>query len=158
MGGSGQAYQVCPFIGISHPYSANELAKIFMEQIYRLHGLPEDIISNRDLVFISKLWQELFAMLGVWLNTSTAYYPQRDGQTEVVNRCVETYLRCLYSDSQKDWMHYLGAVEQWYNTTFHSSIQYTLYEALYGRSTSSLALVLCCWRFNHGLGGQKPTR
>lgn len=99
------------FIGISHPYSTNEPAKIFMEQIYRLHGLPEDIISNRDLVFISKLWQELFAMLGVWLNTSTAYYPQRDGQTEVVNRCVETYLRCLYSDSQKDWMHYLGAVE-----------------------------------------------
>lgn len=120
------------FIGLSHPYSANELSKVFMEQIYKLHGLPEDIISDRDPIFTSKLWQELFGILGVSLNTSTAYHPHTDGQTEVVNRCVETYLRCFCSDSQKDWMHYLEAAEWWYNTTFHLSIQCTPYEALYG--------------------------
>ncbi|XP_060178356.1 uncharacterized protein LOC132608338 [Lycium barbarum] len=121
------------FVGLSHPYSASEIAKLFMENIYKLHGMPEDIISDRDPVFTSKLWQELFSILGVTLNTSTAYHPQTDGQTEVINRCLETYLRCFCSESQKDWYSYLATAEWWYNTTFHNSIQTTPYEALYGQ-------------------------
>lgn len=121
------------FIGVAHPYSANDIAMLFMEHVFKLHGMPEDIVSDRDLIFTSKLWRELFSMSGVALSTSTAYHPQSDGQTEVVNRCLETYLRCFCSDSQKDWYSYLAAAEWWYNTTFHSSIQTTPYEALYGQ-------------------------
>lgn len=68
-------------------------------------------------------------MIGVTLIT---YHPQIDGQTEVVSRCLETYLKCFYLDSQSDLHLYLAIVEWWYNTTFHSSIQTTPYEDLYG--------------------------
>lgn len=95
------------FIGVSHPYSVGDIAKLFMENVFKLHGMPEDIVNDRDPIFTSKLWQELFSMHGVTLSTSTAYHPQSDGQTEVVNRCLETYLRCFCSDSQKDWFSYL---------------------------------------------------
>lgn len=64
----------------SHPYSANDVAKWFTEQMYKLHGMPEDIISDRDSIFTSKIWQELFFMHGVILSTSIAYHPQKDGQ------------------------------------------------------------------------------
>ncbi|XP_070041479.1 transposon Tf2-1 polyprotein [Nicotiana tomentosiformis] len=121
------------FIGVAHSYTATDIAKLFMEHVFRLHGMPEDIVSDRDLVFTSRLWQELFSMSGVTLSISTAYHPQSDGQTEVVSRCLETYLRCFCSDSQKDWSYYLATTEWWYNTIFHSSIQTTPYEALYGQ-------------------------
>ncbi|XP_019257786.1 PREDICTED: uncharacterized protein LOC109236005 [Nicotiana attenuata] len=121
------------FLGLSHPYTASSLAQVFFDQIYKLHGVPEDIISDRDPIFTSKIWQELFAMFGVTLNASTAYHPQMDGQTEVVNRCLETYLKCFCSDSQSDWFQYLAAAELWYNTAFHSAIQCSPYEALYGQ-------------------------
>lgn len=121
------------FITLSHPYSAFDIAKYFMENIFKLHGMLEDIVSDRDPVFTSKLWQELFFMHGVTLSTSTAYHPQPDGQTEVLNRCLKTNLRCFCSDSPAYWANYLVFAEWWYSTTFHSSINTTPYEALYGQ-------------------------
>lgn len=64
-----------PFVALSHPYTASELAKLFMEYIYKLHGMPSDIVSDRDPIFTSKLRQELFSVQGVTLSTSTAYHP-----------------------------------------------------------------------------------
>lgn len=67
------------------------------------------------------------------MNKSTAYHPQSDGQTEVVNRCLETYLRCMCSEQPSSWSKWLSLAEWWYNTNFHSSIQTTPYEVVYGQ-------------------------
>lgn len=77
------------FVALSHPFSAKIIAEKFVEYIIKLHGMPKSIVSDRDPVFVSKFWQEFFTMSGTKLKLSSAYHPQSDGQTEVVNRCVE---------------------------------------------------------------------
>jgi transposase InsO family protein len=77
---------------ISHPYSAHLIALAFLNSVYKLHGLPTAIVSNRDPVFTSNFWQNLFKLAGVQLRLSSAYHPQSDGQTERVNQCLETFL------------------------------------------------------------------
>ena len=83
------------FMSLSHPYSAPTVAKIFMDNVYKLHGLPASVVSDRDPVFLSKFWKELFTIQRVNLLYSSAYHTQTDGQTEIVNKCVENYLRCM---------------------------------------------------------------
>jgi transposase InsO family protein len=73
------------FIGLKHPFTALSVAKQFMLHIYKLHGLPSAIVSDRDRIFTSQLWRELFKLAGVELRMSSAYHPQSDGQTERVN-------------------------------------------------------------------------
>ena len=67
-----------------------------------------------------------------------AYHPQIDGQTEVVNRCLENYLHCLAGDKPTKWIQWLSLAEWWYNTTFHISTGVTPYEALYGQKPPNL--------------------
>ncbi|KAF7126621.1 hypothetical protein RHSIM_Rhsim11G0093400 [Rhododendron simsii] len=111
-----------------------EFAQAFLDNVFKLHGMPRSIVSDRDTIFTSSFWQELFRLQGTSLNLSTSYHPQSDGQTEVVNRCLENYLRCLTGDRPKVWVHWLPLAEWWYNTTFHISTGITPYEALYGQS------------------------
>lgn len=63
------------FMALTHPYNAESVAELFMEGVYRLHGLPRCIVSDRDRVFTSKFWQALFRNMQVKLNLSTAYHP-----------------------------------------------------------------------------------
>lgn len=78
-------------------------------------------------------WLELFKRLGTKLHSPTAYHPQIDGQTEVLNRCLEGYLRCMSSECAGEWVLWLPLEEWCYNTTHHSAIKTTPYEALYGQ-------------------------
>jgi transposase InsO family protein len=120
------------FIALKHPYTAASVAQLFLDQIYRLHGMPTALVSNRDKIFTSRLWQELFRLAQVQLKMSTAYHPQTDGQTEQVNQCLETFLRCFVSACPAKWKSWLVLAEFWYNSSFHSAIGRSPFEALFG--------------------------
>ncbi|GKD31487.1 retrotransposable element Tf2 [Tanacetum coccineum] len=96
------------FMALSHPYTVSQVAQLFLDNIYKLHGLPENIVSDRDKIFVSSFWKELFKLLQVQLNMSTAYHPQSDSQTKVVNRCLECYLRSVYGKSLLVYIPYIG--------------------------------------------------
>nr|GEW31603.1 putative mitochondrial protein [Tanacetum cinerariifolium] len=101
------------FIPLRHPYTAVTVAAAFLREVIRLLGLPKLIITDRDKVFLSNFWRELFKHQGTNLKRSTAYHPQTDGQTEVFNRSLEAYLRCFTLDSPKQWENWLSWVEYW---------------------------------------------
>jgi transposase InsO family protein len=83
------------FLALSHPYTATTMAQLFMDIVFKLHGPPVAIITDRDRIFTSQLWQQVFKSLKVALHYSTTYHPQSDGQIERVNQCLENYLRCM---------------------------------------------------------------
>lgn len=130
------------FLALSHPYTVEQVAEMFMENIYKLHGLPQDIVSDRDRVFVSQFWKGVFKAMGVKLSMSTAYHPHSDGQTERLNRCLETYLRCMTFQRPKQWVKWLHLAEFWYNSNHHSSLQLTPFQALYGYQPPMLSGVM----------------
>jgi hypothetical protein len=85
--------KVAHFIPIKSTCKAIDIANIFMKEIFRLHSIPKEIISDRDVIFTSNFWKSLFVGFGTKLLFSTAYHPQIDGQTERVNQVLEDMLR-----------------------------------------------------------------
>lgn len=98
----------CYFIALKHPYMAESLAETYLNQIYKLHGFPETLVSDRDVVFQIAFWKSLFKLVGIELQMSTAHYPQTDGQSERVNKFLKTYLRCMsFLKPKNGWSGYL---------------------------------------------------
>lgn len=120
------------FVPLAHPFTAKSVATIFCKEIVRLHGFPRSIISDRDVVFLSNFWQELFRLCQTKLKMSTSYHPQTDGQTEVVSRCLEAYLRCFANEQPTKWAEYS------YNIGFHTSTKTTPFNVVYGRDPPAL--------------------
>jgi hypothetical protein len=104
------------FIPLAHPFSASKVARAFMTNVLKLRGMPSTIVSNKDPIFISSFWKELFQLQGISLAFSSAYHPQSDGQTEALDKCLETYLRCYVGTKPKAWSLWLPLAEWWYNT------------------------------------------
>ena len=98
-----------------------QAATIFVNSVFRYHGLPRDIISDRDPRFTAKFWSKLFHLLGTKLKMSTTDHPQTDGQTERANRSILSILRSFCSDHPYQWSRYLPLVEFALNNTVHSS-------------------------------------
>lgn len=126
------------FIPLKHPYTARSIAAVFVKEVVRLHGVLESILNDCDPLFVSVFWKELFKLQGTVLKMSSAYHPQTDGQTEVINRCLEAYLGCFVSEQPKSWSHWLSWAELWYNTTFHISTGFTPFEIVYGRQPPTI--------------------
>nr|ABA98724.1 retrotransposon protein, putative, unclassified [Oryza sativa Japonica Group] len=122
------------FVALAHPFTAFDVALAYLNNVYKMHGLPQHLISDRDRIFTSALWKELFQLADTQLQMSSAYHPQTDGQTERVNQCLETFLRCFVHACPKRWYRWLALAEFWYNTAFHSALDKSPFEVLYGHS------------------------
>lgn len=120
------------FCALSHPFIASTVSTAFMETIEKLHGNPKIIVRNRDPIFTRNLWTKLFSCLGTQLAHSSSYHPQFDGQTEIVNKCLEGYLHCFVSAKQTQWVKWFPMVEWWYKNSFHTTTKMTPFMALYG--------------------------
>jgi hypothetical protein len=90
-------------------------------------------VSDRDPVFTGNVWRDLFKMAGVKLKMRIAFHPQTDGQSEVVNKVIAMYLRCITGDRPRAWVDWLPWVEYCYNTAFHSALRTTPFRVAYGR-------------------------
>jgi hypothetical protein len=127
------------FITLGHPYTSTSVAAAFFEQIIRLHGIPASIVSDRDPVFTNTMWKELFCLCGTSLRMSSVFRPQMDGQSEVTNRIITVYLRCLANDRPKSWLRWLPWAKFCYNTSYQMALKATPFGVVYGRAPLPLA-------------------
>jgi hypothetical protein len=125
------------FIPTKVKYSLEKLTELYLQEIVRLHGVPESIVSDRDPCFTSRFWRSLQQAMGTKLQFSTAYHPQIDGQSERTIQTLEDMLRACVLDFSGNWARYLPLIEFAYNNSYQASIGMAPYEALYRRKCRS---------------------
>ena len=121
------------FIPLPALPSAPQLAKHFLRHIFRLHGLPSHIVSDRGVQFVSKFWRALCGRLKIKLDFSSSYHPQTNGQVERVNQILGDYLRHFVSSRQDDWVDLLPWAEFSYNHKDSSATNKSPFFVVYGR-------------------------
>ena len=122
--------------------NARELATLYLTYVFRYHGLPLSIVSDRGPQFVSEFWKAFCELLGIETHLSTAYHPQTDGQSERMNAIMEQYLRAYVSYRQDNWVLLLPTCEFAANNHFSESLKTSPFLANYGwhpRFTDSLA-------------------
>jgi len=120
------------FIPLPARHNAQMVAEVLTHNVLKFHGIPHSIVSDRDKIFTSTFWQHLFKFQGTTLAMSSSYHPQTDGQSEVLNHCLEMYMRCFTQQNPKSWYKLLPWAAYWYNIAFHSAIGMTPYRAVFG--------------------------
>jgi hypothetical protein len=120
------------FIPCHKTSDATHIANLFFKEVIRLHGLPRSIVSDRDTKFVGHFWRTLWKKLGKNLLFSSAYHPQMDGQTEVVNRSLGDLLRSLVKEHHSQLDNILPQVEFSYNYLLNRSIGHSQFQIVYG--------------------------
>jgi len=117
---------------IKNEKTAKDLAVVFARDVWKHHGLPTDIVSDRDSRFTSEVWKEFLRISGIRSRMSTAFHPQTDGQTERLNQTIEAYLRAFVSREQNDWVRLLPMAEFAYNNSTTTGNGMSPFYANYG--------------------------
>jgi hypothetical protein len=125
--------KVAHFILVKTTFGGATLARLYLKEIVRLHGIPWKIVSDRGTQFTSKFWMSLQQAMGTKLDFSISYHPQSDGQTERVNKVLEDLLRACVLTFDGNWESSLPYAEFSYNNIYQASIKMSPFEALYGR-------------------------
>jgi len=111
------------FILIHTTVTAEGVARLFLHQVWKLHGLPKYVVSDRGPQFVTHFTRELYRLLGIKLASSTAWHPQTDGQTECVNQELDQYLQLFVNERQDDWYDLLPMAKFQHNNHVHSATQ-----------------------------------
>ena len=120
------------FIPVRKKINAKHMVKLFMHNVFKYHGLPSSIISDRDPRMTSLFWRALFENMNTTLKFSSSFHPQTDGQLEIANSIVLDLLKCYVYDQKEKWGQYLSLVEYAYNNTVHSSTGKAPFEIVEG--------------------------
>jgi len=121
------------FIPINNRFSSKDMVQLLYDKVYPLHGLPLQIISDRGVQYLAKLFQEWCKILGIESTMSTRYHSQIDGQTEHVNQALEQYLRCYVNYNLSNWSDLLPSAEFAYNNQVYKEIKEIPFYLEYGR-------------------------
>jgi len=111
------------FIPTHTTVTAEEAARLFLHYVWKLHGLPKRVISDRGPQFVALFTKELYRLLGIRISSSTAWHPQTDGQMERVNQELDQFLRLFINERQDDWYDLLPIAEFQHNNHVHSATQ-----------------------------------
>lgn len=108
--------------------TAEDTAIAFFENVFKVHGLPDSIVSDRDPKFTSRFWSQLMKLCGIKLRMASSRHPQTDGSTEIMNRMAANYLRCYCNYHQHEWDTLLSSAEFPYNSAHNDSLDMTPFE------------------------------
>jgi hypothetical protein len=125
--------KVAHFIPVKSTCKEIDISNIFMKEIFRLHGMPKEIISNRDTQLTSNIWISRFDGFETKFLFSTAYHPQTNGKIERVNQVLKDMFRMHVMHQPKKWEDYLPLVEFSCNNGYQESLQMSPFESIYGR-------------------------
>jgi len=128
-----QLSKMTHFVATTKGTSAEGLARLFRDNVWKLHGLPESVVSDRGPQFATELMRELNRILGIKTKLSMAFHPQTDGQTEWMNQELEQYLRLFVEHRQKDWPEWLASAEFAVNNKTHTATKVSPFMANYGK-------------------------
>ena len=121
------------FVAMTEKTTVEGLARLFRDNVWKLHGLPESVISDRGPQFAAGMTKELNKMLGIETKLSTAYHPETDGQTERTNQKLEQYLRMYVNHRQNNWAKWLATAEFAFNNKVHTATKMSPFQTNYGR-------------------------
>ena len=129
------------FVGCKGTVDSAGLAKLLLDTVVKLHGVPEEVISDRDVRLTSSFACDFFSLLGTPQLMSTAFHPQTDGQTERMNRVLEEMLRSYVSPHLDDWDQHLSMCEFAINSAHSSSVKASPFELVYGQNPRIPAVI-----------------